>query len=82
MIIPTSDSMADTKSWAKNDGMRMIGIKLERAKSGSSVAKFDDDPVDQPLHKVVQALTPNAEPDKRNGNGGEHTTAQKIDRKY
>jgi hypothetical protein len=42
----------------------MIGIKLERAKSGSSVAKFDEDPVVKPLYKVIQVLTPNAEPDK------------------
>ncbi|KAM3579781.1 hypothetical protein VKS41_007862 [Umbelopsis sp. WA50703] len=83
MIIPTSDSMADTKSWAKNDGMRMIGIKLEKTKSGSSVAKFDDDPVDQPLHKVLQALIPNAESDIRNGNGNGsgHTISEEVDGK-
>ncbi|KAG2184428.1 hypothetical protein INT43_000337 [Umbelopsis isabellina] len=57
---PTSDSMANTKEWDKNDGRSKIGIKLEQTDSDASIAKFDYDPIEQPLHQTLQALIPAA----------------------
>ncbi|KAJ2958316.1 hypothetical protein NQZ79_g6084 [Umbelopsis isabellina] len=81
MINPTSDSLAETKKWVKNDGQSKIGIKLERSESGASVAKFDYDPIEQPLHQTLQAFSPAVKSGLRSRNPTDFSPLEDVDDK-
>jgi hypothetical protein len=81
MINPTSDSLAKTATWVKSEGKSKIGIKLEKSESGASVAKFDYDPTEQPLHQTLQALSPIAHSGLRSRKPTEFASLEDVDDK-
>ncbi|KAG2186746.1 hypothetical protein INT44_002972 [Umbelopsis vinacea] len=58
MINPSSHSLAKTKEWAKADGKANIGLVLGRTVENEDTAKFDYDPEDKSLIKILDSLPP------------------------
>jgi hypothetical protein len=72
MINPSSHSLAKTKEWAKVNGKSNIGLVLGRTIENEDTAKFDYDPEDISLIKILDSL-----PHSTQSEGFSHIRARK-----
>ncbi|KAI8584775.1 hypothetical protein K450DRAFT_217979 [Umbelopsis ramanniana AG] len=56
MINPSSHSLAKTEEWVKVDGKSNIGLVLGRTVENENTAKFDYDPEDTSLIKILDSI--------------------------